>query len=82
MRKLILATAAMIVLPFAAACAQPAPQTYTLTVTANDIAIIGGALGSRPYNEVAPLLAKLDTQIKQQNEAAAKPPEPAAEKKE
>ena len=77
MRKTIPA----IVLLFSA-LGQPAsaqsPQTYTLTITAADVTVIGQALGVRPYNDVASIIAKMQAQINAQNEAAAKGANPPA----
>lgn len=56
-----------------AALAQ-APDNFTLTVTQQDIAEIGHALGSMPYNDVVALIAKLDAQVRAQQARKAEPP--------
>lgn len=56
------------------AAAAQEQRTYSLTVTAADVGVIGTALGARPYSEVVALLAKLDAQIKEQDK-----PKPAPE---
>jgi hypothetical protein len=59
-------------------------QDYNLTVTPQDIGIIGTALGDRPYREAMPLIRKLNEQIAAQDternkaaEDAKKPPQPS-----
>lgn len=54
------------------AFAQPAPEpTFTLTLTAKDIEILGSALGELPAKIANPLINKLQAQI---NEQTKKPP--------
>jgi hypothetical protein len=62
MKKLILAV--MMVLA-TAATAQDV-KVYTLNVTQAELGIIAAALQARPYSEVSTLLAKLDSQLKEQ----------------
>lgn len=53
-------------------------KPFTLVVTPQELGVIAQALGDRPYREAAPLLQKLEAQIReQQAAAAAKPAEPA-----
>ena len=61
-----------------AVTARAQERTYTLTVTAVDIATIASALGDVPYSKALPVIEKLKAQIAEQN----KPPAaPAPEKK-
>lgn len=50
------------------------PAEFRLTVTPAELNVIGVALGERPYREVAPLLAKLDAQLKEQRAPKAERP--------
>jgi hypothetical protein len=43
------------------------PDTYTLTVTADEVNAIGAGLGKLPYENVAQLLGKLVQQVQEQN---------------
>jgi len=43
--------------------AQEVPQTYQLMVTVPEINVIAKGLGTLPYNDVAPLMQKLQQQI-------------------
>lgn len=56
------------------------PAAYTLTVTPQEVNVIGTALGARPYMEVQGLMQKLTNQVLEQNKPASKaedkPPEP------
>lgn len=63
MKKLALA----LLLVSSSALAQTPPAEYNLKVTPADVAIIGKALGSQPFNDVAPVLNKLQEQINEQN---------------
>jgi hypothetical protein len=49
--------------------------TFNLTVTNNDVLLIGKGLGALPYNDVAVLMNKLQLQINQQQKAVDKPKE-------
>jgi hypothetical protein len=49
--------------------------TFNLTVTNNDVLLIGKGLGALPYNDVAVLMNKLQLQINQQQKAVEKPKE-------
>ena len=51
------------------------PATFTLTVTAQEVELIGKALGSMPFNEVASFIQKLRQQIVEQQQV--KKPEAA-----
>lgn len=46
--------------------AQQSKQTFTFTLTTEDLQIIGKALDERPFKEVAPVIQKLNTQIQNQ----------------
>ena len=75
MRLIIVVVASIFAINSAQAEDAKPPADITLTVTLQDIGIIGQALGARPFAEVNVLLQKLDAQIK----AQAKPPEPKIE---
>lgn len=49
-----------------AASAQTPPESYTLTITPQDVSVLGRALGNMPYNEVSALITKLDGQVRSQ----------------
>lgn len=52
----------------------------TLTVTPEDVVIIGNALGERPHKEAAALVQRLQAQINEQQESKPEPaPEPPVE---
>lgn len=57
--------------------AQPAaqPQEYTIKLTTAEIDIVGKALGTLPYQEVALIIQKLRQQIVDQQSQSAKPDE-------
>ena len=55
------------------AFAQNPPAEYMLKVTPADVSIIGKALGSQPFNDVAPVLNKLQEQINEQNKPKVDP---------
>ena len=46
--------------------AQTPAQTFTLTVTSQDLSVIGTALADRPYKDVAPILNNLNQQVNAQ----------------
>lgn len=86
--KTIIVAGCLALASIAAAVAQPAPpDSFTLRVDSKDIEVIGEGLGSLPYTKVAPLMGKLQSQIKEQIEmrdkilqkqkAAPTPKEPA-----
>ena len=52
-------------------------QSFTLTVTAEELNQVGAALSDRPFKEVAGLLGKINQQVVRQNTTSA-PPAPAA----
>lgn len=67
-----------VMLEYKKAWSQPAPQpeaVYSLSVTATEANVIGGALATLPFKDVAPLMTKLQKQITEQ-EAAAKDVKP------
>lgn len=49
-----------------AAYAEDAPQSFNLTVTQVELQLLGKALGTQPYETVAPLMAKLQAQVVKQ----------------
>jgi len=53
------------------------PTQYTLTVTPQDVQVIGNALGARPLAEVRDLYQRLEAQVIAQNQP--KPPAAPAE---
>jgi hypothetical protein len=55
--------------------AQEVPQTYQLMVTVPEINVIAKGLGTLPYNDVAPLMQKLQQQITSQQKPVDKPKE-------
>jgi hypothetical protein len=68
---LILATA--VVCFGSAVQAQMVPAEYTLKVTPAELDILAKGLGSLPYNDVATFMAKLRTQVMEQQGAAPVP---------
>lgn len=40
--------------------------SYTVTLTQQELQIVGQALAQLPYNQVAPLMAKLQQQVDEQ----------------
>ena len=65
---------AFLILPYAAFAQQPAPaQQFDIKLTFAQLQVIGTALTKRPYEEVAELLANLNSQIAAQQ----KPVNPA-----
>lgn len=76
MRKLIMIAVALTMIPLVS-YAQPAaqqPQEYTIKLTTAEIDIVGKALGTLPYQEVALIIQKLRQQIVDQ-QSANKPDE-------
>lgn len=53
------------------------PQSFTLTVTPADLQIIGKGLGTQPYEITAPLMAKLQAQVIEQQKPKDAKAEPA-----
>ena len=43
-----------------------APSEYTLKITSQELDLLGRALGTMPYNDIAPLLQKLRSQVVEQ----------------
>lgn len=79
MRSILIVVASIFTLNAAQAEDAKPPADITLTVTAQDIGIIGQALGARPFSEVNALLQKLDAQINAQRKLPEpKTPEPPA----
>ena len=71
MKKLILA---------AILFASPAmAQDVTLHVNNAELGLIGKGLGTLPFNDVAPLMNKLQSQVVEQQKAAEKPVDKPAE---
>lgn len=73
----LISGAALSLLAITAAAAQPAPQPsapteFTLTVTKEDLAVIGDALVERPFKVVNPVLQKLNSQLVQQQQPKPK----------
>lgn len=66
MLRIGLLTASAFVIIAAYAYAQPSPQLFNLQVDAKEVDLIGKALSGMPYADVAPLMAKLQTQIQVQ----------------
>jgi hypothetical protein len=64
------------------AVAQPAPsaapKTYTLTVTSDELGVIGQALGETPTRVGMPVVQRLRDQVSQQDKKRDAPPPPAA----
>ena len=42
------------------------PQSFTLTVSPAELQVIGKGLGTQPYESTAPLMAKLQAQVIEQ----------------
>lgn len=61
-----LAISALTILALIGAAYAQEPASFTLTVTPADLQVIGKGLGSQPYDAVAPLMAKLQAQIIEQ----------------
>ena len=55
---------------------------YHITVTSQELDLIGLGLGEQPFNKAAPLLNKLRQQVTEQQQAAAQIVKPVEEKKE
>lgn len=68
MKKLIL---------IAALLSSPAmAQDVTLTVNQAELQLVGKGLGKIPYDEVAPLMAKLQNQVATQSQPKVEPQKP------
>ena len=75
MRKLAIAMLLAGTIPAAA-------QDYTISLPGTDLDYIGKVLGKQPFNEVAPIMVKLQKQIDAQNKAREAPQSaPAAKEK-
>ena len=66
--KLILA-ASLIAIPAMAQEQSSAPSEYTLKITSQELDLLGRALGTMPYNDIAPLLQKLRSQVVEQQKS-------------
>lgn len=64
-------------IPASAQVATPNPVEYTLRVTIDEINILSDGLQTQPFGKVAPLVNKLQTQIKDQQKLSAPTPAPA-----
>jgi hypothetical protein len=60
--------------------AAPASAT-TLDVTDAELGVLSEALAAMPYGRVAPLIAKFNSQIREQAKATSPMPQPTEEKK-
>lgn len=74
MKRLL--AAVFVGISFPAWAQQPPPQEFTIRLTLPELQLIGTALTKRPYEDVAPLLAKLNEQVAAQQKAATPPVEP------
>lgn len=73
MKRFIIALA-MLSTPAMAQQATPVKE-YNLKITADEVTMLGDALGYLPYSKVAPLFQKLQQQINIQNTSVEKPKE-------
>ncbi len=77
MRRVVLSAIVLIALAAPAAtqptAPAPEPQSFTLTLSPAEVNLIGVALASRPYGEVAELIGKLFAQVQAQRAAAQQP---------
>lgn len=69
---------AVALLPFSVN-AQEAPKQFNLTVTSEELQIIGNALEELPFKKSAPLMNKLNQQVQQQIAPTPKPDAPKPE---
>lgn len=69
MKKILLLS--LILFP-SIAMAQEPPKQFTLTVTQEDLQVIGSALEALPFKQAAPLIQKFNQQIQSQ----VRPPVP------
>lgn len=53
------------------------PASFTLTVTPAELQVIGKGLGTQPYESTAPLMAKLQAQVLEQQKPKDAKAEPA-----
>lgn len=60
---IFMVSAAIIIFFLSLANAQEPSKDVTLTVTVAELAVIGKALGTIPYSEIAPLMNKLQIQF-------------------
>jgi hypothetical protein len=60
---------------FAQPAQQPLPDKYNITLTPQELDLIGNGLGSMPFKDAAPLINKLREQVMaQQPKPVEKPP--------
>lgn len=81
MRKLIWITGFILALAVPTLAQQQAPE-INLKVNNSELETIGKALGKLTFDEVAPLIQKLRTQVVEQQQAATPVPTPAPKPKE
>ena len=70
--KLILSVRLIVSPAMAQEATQPvssAPSEYTLKITSQELDLLGRALGTMPYNDIAPLLQKLRSQVVEQQKS-------------
>ncbi len=78
MKKSLIAIAFL--LPTFAFAQTPQPQEYTIRLTAQEVDIVGRALGKLPYEDVALIIQKLRQQIVEQQSIAGQQPPKVEEK--
>lgn len=71
--KNILLTSLVALSFLSVANAQEAPKQFTLTVTTEELQVIGKALEELPFKQSAPVMNKLNTQVQQQLAPTPKP---------
>lgn len=64
--KNILLTSLVALSFLSVANAQEAPKQFTLTVTSEELQVIGKALEELPFKQSAPMMNKLNTQVQSQ----------------
>lgn len=68
--------AVVIATPAVAQQPQSNPAEYHLKITGAEVDLIGKALGTQPFSEVAPLVQKLRQQIMEQQQTPVPTPKP------
>lgn len=71
-RSRIIIVTCLMAVPACAQQQQPS-QEYTIKLTAQDLDVIGAALGEQPFNKAAPLINKLRQQVMEQQQAKEAP---------
>ena len=66
MRLKLIFIGCLIVSPAMAQEQSSQPSEYVLKITPQDLDLMGKALGTMPYNDIAPLLQKLRSQVVEQ----------------